>query len=220
MIFPNKTRENYYCPTWSTNKPIATDLYCPCCNHSFQPDLNPLPESMNSTDEFRMYRFKVQRCSSTRTSHDWTDCPYLHPGEKARRRDPRKFRYTSELCTEFRKNGKCAIRDECRFAHGVFEVWLHPDRYRTQLCRDGTACTRKVCFFAHTAGQLRWPGDGKSDWTSESDRDAAHLPILPSLLSAIVTDMRRTSATGIGKTRTFCGIETPDIKWVSDLVDF
>ena len=40
-------------------------------------------------------------------------------------------------------------------AHGVFECWLHPARYRTQPCKDGTGCRRRVCFFAHTPGQLR-----------------------------------------------------------------
>lgn len=42
-----------------------------------------------SSDEFRMYEFKVRRCVRTRT-HDWTDCPFAHPGEKARRRDPHR----------------------------------------------------------------------------------------------------------------------------------
>ena len=41
-----------------------------------------------SCDEFRMYEFKVRRCTRGR-SHDWTECPFAHPGEKARRRDPR-----------------------------------------------------------------------------------------------------------------------------------
>lgn len=37
----------------------------------------------------------------------------------------------------------------------VFEYWLHPQRYRTQMCRDGATCSRKVCFFAHSEQQLR-----------------------------------------------------------------
>jgi hypothetical protein len=27
---------------------------------------------------------------------------------------------------------------------GVFEVWLHPSRYRTQTCKDAPHCTRQV----------------------------------------------------------------------------
>ncbi|KAG6494803.1 hypothetical protein ZIOFF_042564 [Zingiber officinale] len=106
-----------------------------------------------SSDEFRMYDFKVRRCVRRR-SHDWTECPFAHPGEKARRRDPRKYHYSGTSCPEFRKGG-CKRGDACEFAHGVFECWLHPARYRTQPCKDGTACRRRVCFFAHTADQLR-----------------------------------------------------------------
>ncbi|KAI3908719.1 hypothetical protein MKW98_029269 [Papaver atlanticum] len=106
-----------------------------------------------SCDEFRMYEFKVRRCSRGR-SHDWTECPYAHPGEKARRRDPRKFHYSGTACPDFRK-GNCKRGDTCEYAHGVFECWLHPARYRTQPCKDGTSCRRRVCFFAHTPEQLR-----------------------------------------------------------------
>ncbi|CAM0957436.1 unnamed protein product [Alopecurus aequalis] len=104
-------------------------------------------------DEFRMYEFKVRRCARGR-SHDWTDCPFAHPGEKARRRDPRRYCYSGASCPDFRKGG-CKRGDACEFAHGVFECWLHPARYRTQPCKDGTACRRRVCFFAHTPDQLR-----------------------------------------------------------------
>ncbi|KAF4355535.1 hypothetical protein F8388_003116 [Cannabis sativa] len=72
------------------------------------------PVDAYSCDQFRMFEFKVRRCARGR-SHDWTECPYAHPGEKARRRDPRK----------------------------------------TQPCKDGTNCRRRVCFFAHTPDQLR-----------------------------------------------------------------
>ncbi|CAO2205296.1 unnamed protein product [Urochloa humidicola] len=105
------------------------------------------------SDEFRMYEFKVRRCARAR-SHDWTECPFAHPGEKARRRDPRLHRYSGAACPDFRKGG-CRRGDACEFAHGVFECWLHPARYRTQPCKDGTACRRRVCFFAHTPDQLR-----------------------------------------------------------------
>ncbi|CAL9083744.1 unnamed protein product [Musa textilis] len=105
-------------------------------------------------DEFRMYEFKVRRCPRGRV-HDWTECPYAHPGEKARRRDPRQFHYSGSPCPDFRRCGGCRLGDACDLAHGVFETWLHPARYRTQPCRDGTACSRRVCFFAHSPEQLR-----------------------------------------------------------------
>lgn len=42
---------------------------------------------------------------------------------------------------------------------GVFESWLHPSRYRTQLCKDQEKCDRPVCFFAHNIKELRTPVD-------------------------------------------------------------
>lgn len=115
-----------------------------------------LPDIKNSiytTDDFRMYSFKVRPCSRA-YSHDWTECPFVHPGENARRRDPRRFHYSCVPCPDFRK-GSCKRGDSCEYAHGVFECWLHPAQYRTRLCKDGTGCARRVCFFAHTADELR-----------------------------------------------------------------
>ncbi|XXG39642.1 hypothetical protein AAC387_Pa01g0552 [Persea americana] len=115
-----------------------------------------LPDIKNGiygTDEFRMYTFKVKPCSRA-YSHDWTECPFVHPGENARRRDPRKYHYSCVPCPEFRK-GTCRNGDACEYAHGVFECWLHPAQYRTRLCKDETGCTRRVCFFAHKPEELR-----------------------------------------------------------------
>ncbi|XP_066379629.1 zinc finger CCCH domain-containing protein 37-like [Miscanthus floridulus] len=107
-------------------------------------------------DEFMMYEFKVRRCARAR-SHDWTACPYAHPGEAARRRDPRRVAYTGEPCPDFRHRpgAACPRGLACPFAHGTFELWLHPSRYRTRPCRAGAACRRRVCFFAHTVAELR-----------------------------------------------------------------
>nr|KYP63267.1 Zinc finger CCCH domain-containing protein 30 [Cajanus cajan] len=117
------------------------------------PSLPDIKNSIYSTDEFRMYSFKVRPCSRA-YSHDWTECPFVHPGENARRRDPRKYHYSCVPCPDFRK-GACRRGDMCEYAHGVFECWLHPAQYRTRLCKDGISCSRRVCFFAHTAEELR-----------------------------------------------------------------
>ncbi|OAY46266.1 zinc finger CCCH domain-containing protein 29 [Manihot esculenta] len=114
------------------------------------PDIN---NGIYGTDEFRMYCFKVKPCSRA-YSHDWTECPFVHPGENARRRDPKKYPYSCVPCPEFRK-GACQKGDACEYAHGVFESWLHPAQYRTRLCKDETGCSRKVCFFAHKPEELR-----------------------------------------------------------------
>uniref|UniRef100_A0ACD5X6D2 Uncharacterized protein n=1 Tax=Avena sativa TaxID=4498 RepID=A0ACD5X6D2_AVESA len=117
------------------------------------PSLPDIKNSIYASDEFRMYSFKIRPCSRA-YSHDWTECPFVHPGENARRRDPRKYHYSCVPCPDFRK-GVCRRGDMCEYAHGVFECWLHPAQYRTRLCKDGTGCNRRVCFFAHTTDELR-----------------------------------------------------------------
>ncbi|KAF8398373.1 hypothetical protein HHK36_017300 [Tetracentron sinense] len=121
--------------------------------YPIDPSLPDIKNSIYATDEFRMFSFKVRPCSRA-YSHDWTECPFVHPGENARRRDPRKFHYSCVPCPDFRK-GACRRGDMCEYAHGVFECWLHPAQYRTRLCKDGTSCIRRVCFFAHTSEELR-----------------------------------------------------------------
>lgn len=135
-----------------------------------------------SCDHFRMYEFKIRTCVRGR-SHDWTKCPYAHTGEKARRRDPRKFNYTGVECPDLRL-GCCRKGDSCEYAHGVFEIWLHPDRYRTQPCRDGTGCRRRVCFFAHTSDQLRITA--KQSLMSPRGRDIA-VPTVSSPTSILIS---------------------------------
>ncbi|XP_071690070.1 zinc finger CCCH domain-containing protein 30-like [Rutidosis leptorrhynchoides] len=121
--------------------------------YPIDPSLPDIKNSIYSTDEFRMFSFKVRPCSRA-YSHDWTECPFVHPGENARRRDPRKFHYSCVPCPDFRK-GTCRRGDLCEYAHGVFECWLHPAQYRTRLCKDGPSCGRRVCFFAHLPEELR-----------------------------------------------------------------
>lgn len=124
----------------------------PYCDINLNP-IEAIDGEIYGSDEFRMYAYKIRRCTRTR-SHDWTDCPYAHRGEKAQRRDPRRIPYCAIACPAFR-NGRCYKGDSCEFAHGVFEYWLHPARYRTRACNAGRFCQRKVCFFAHTPEQLR-----------------------------------------------------------------
>ncbi|KAK0605062.1 hypothetical protein LWI29_022397 [Acer saccharum] len=127
---------------WAERKEYPIDLTLP-----------DIKNGIYGTDEFRMYTFKVKPCSRA-YSHDWTECPFVHPGENARRRDPRKFHYSCVPCPEFRK-GSCRQGDACEYAHGIFECWLHPAQYRTRLCKDETNCNRRVCFFAHKPEELR-----------------------------------------------------------------
>ncbi|CAH8366425.1 unnamed protein product [Eruca vesicaria subsp. sativa] len=164
-------------PTWedltpSMNSPDYTVLEALAALQRYEPDPDSDPELFGSDayscDHFRMYDFKVRRCARGR-SHDWTECPYAHPGEKARRRDPARYKYSGTACPEFRKGGGCKRGDSCEFAHGVFECWLHPSRYRTQPCKDGGGCRRRVCFFAHSPDQLRFVSNRSPDRVDSFD---------------------------------------------------
>lgn len=43
----------------------------------------------------------------------------------------------------------CPLGDSCTMAHHIYEMWLHPLRFRSELCRKGPTCDRTICFFAH-----------------------------------------------------------------------
>ncbi|PRQ49938.1 putative transcription factor C3H family [Rosa chinensis] len=140
-------------PRFSASDEALLRKFLPYNTGASDDDEDDASDDPYSSDHFRMFEFKVRRCTRSR-SHDWTDCPFAHPGEKARRRDPRRYHYSGTVCADYRRGG-CSRGDSCEFAHGVFECWLHPARYRTEACKDGKNCKRKVCFFAHTPRQLR-----------------------------------------------------------------
>ncbi|XXG43020.1 hypothetical protein AAC387_Pa01g3153 [Persea americana] len=193
-----------------------------------------LSETVYETDEFRMYTFKIKRCNKTRT-HDWTECPYAHRGEKARRRDPRKFNYYGVTCPEFRRGG-CPRGDSCKFAHGVFEFWLHPERYRTRACTAGQYCRRKVCFFAHTPEQLRIGSELMQDpayhWIYLAGLDGGGRFTSPASLENefyfvrgrdFVANMAQLKMDDGEELETCLGggiPHAPDIDWISELVRF
>jgi hypothetical protein len=95
--------------------------------------------------------------------------------------------------------GFCIRGDLCPYAHGVFECWLHPSRYRTQLCKDGATCHRPVCFFAHSLNELRAP---TFTWLP-SPADVAR-PMLPYAAAS-------AAAAGNGTSRTEEGGMTPGL---------
>ncbi|CAA0833365.1 Zinc finger CCCH domain-containing protein 30 [Striga hermonthica] len=175
-------------PSYSLSSPTAQGKL-PAANsisekkqYPVDPSLPDIRNSIFSTDEFRMFSFKVRPCSRA-YSHDWTECPFVHPGENARRRDPRKFHYSCVPCPDFRK-GACRRGDMCEYAHGVFECWLHPAQYRTRLCKDGTSCARQVCFFAHTQEELR-PLYVSTGSGLPSPRSSASAPTFMDMASAL-----------------------------------
>jgi hypothetical protein len=88
----------------NSNDPLATagpaqeSPYCQTTNRTPQHSgIDP----MFRTDNFMMYGFKVAMCSK-QGRHPWSDCPYAHPTENARRRDPRIFSYSCVECPSYR----------------------------------------------------------------------------------------------------------------------
>ncbi|CAN6206414.1 unnamed protein product [Urochloa humidicola] len=160
-------------------------------------------------DAFWVYMYKVQRCPQA-SSHDWTRCPYAHKGERARRRDPRGFSYLAVACPAFRESqlhqqvartgspASCARGLQCRYAHGVFELWLHPARFRTTMCEAGLRCPRRVCFFAHFPAELR----AESDPVPLQGLPPPHIPRAPprrvDLAAAMPGQVRLYSGGGAG----------------------
>ncbi|KAL4418684.1 hypothetical protein ABPG77_008693 [Micractinium sp. CCAP 211/92] len=126
----------------------------------------PLLSPANRADDARDWRqdasyvcsqVKVIPCNKS-YPHDWERCPYAHRSEGARRRDPRRHPHAGVACPRLKQEGRCAFGDSCPYAHSIFEYWLHPSRFRTQLCKEGSTCKRYLCFFAHSVEELRVPG--------------------------------------------------------------
>jgi hypothetical protein len=51
------------------------------------------------------------------------NCPFAHPNERARRRDPYKSGYFSDLCNFARNGTPCPRGDLCSLSHNTFEMW-------------------------------------------------------------------------------------------------
>ena len=53
------------------------------------------------------------------------------------------------------QGAECPRGDACPYTHCIQEYWLHPNRYKTQMCKIGATCTRPLCFFAHRCAKAR-----------------------------------------------------------------
>lgn len=105
-----------------------------------------------ASDHFLMFTYKIVPCPR-KSAHDWIDCPYAHSGESARRREPHLYKPVP--CPESKGGQPCPRGESCKYAHNDFEYWLHPSRFKTELCKQGPGCNRKVCFFAHQPEEVR-----------------------------------------------------------------
>uniref|UniRef100_A0A7N0V910 C3H1-type domain-containing protein n=1 Tax=Kalanchoe fedtschenkoi TaxID=63787 RepID=A0A7N0V910_KALFE len=166
-----------------------------------------LDRALLASDDFRMFTFKIKLCPVNRP-HDWTECPYAHRGEKARRRDPVRVNYLAVACPDHRaRPGECPRGELCGLAHGVFEYWLHPAKYRTRPCNAGSHCGRKVCFFAHGPSEVRPGVDYGVYWGLGTTSAAAGL--LPE-----ATELGRNGAGLDGS-----DFDQADLEWVWKLIE-
>eukprot|EP00878_Enallax_costatus_P018221 GHUV01019174.1.p1 GENE.GHUV01019174.1~~GHUV01019174.1.p1 ORF type:complete len:618 (+),score=279.54 GHUV01019174.1:256-2109(+) len=96
---------------------------------------------------------------------------------------------------------QCELGAACPHSHHVFESWLHPQKFRTMLCKDGDSCNREVCFFAHGQEQLRVPTrDMALRGPSRPRHDGGHQqqPWTSAAVSAAAAASNCSAATGPG----------------------
>jgi hypothetical protein len=67
------------------------------------------------------------------TREEWDACPFAHVGEVVTRRAPQT--HLPKLCPKARR--ACRKGRGCPYAHNVFELWLHPSRFKTEICQHG-----------------------------------------------------------------------------------
>ncbi|WIA11757.1 hypothetical protein OEZ85_011852 [Tetradesmus obliquus] len=111
------------------------------------------------SEEFLTYSLKVTPCNR-KYPHDWASCLCGHKGERATRRDLRTHNYLPIACEYAKQRLECPRGDDCPHSHNLFEYWLHPKRFRTEMCLFRSNCDRRVCFFAHSSEELRQLQDG------------------------------------------------------------
>lgn len=107
--------------------------------------------------------FKTEPCSNS-ARHDLKRCIYYH---KQDRRRP-LGRYSSEVCPHGQH--KCALDDDCPYAHNRVEEFYHPEKYKTKFCKAFPASVSKcefgeLCAFAHCEEEL------SIDMLHKMDRD-------------------------------------------------
>lgn len=127
-------------------------------------------------DEQKLNVFRTTRCQrlAVEGNCQWgSKCQFSHCLDWPRRQ-PRKHRYSPELCPSIGQADVCTKGINCPYAHSMEEVLFHPDLFKTMLCGEqGRArrnkdvgkpnrCHRYYCPFAHGKKELR-----ESQYTQE-----------------------------------------------------
>ena len=117
--------------------------------------LNESLQSLFDTAEdphFDPATYKTQKCVLDHCVPE--TCPNYH-SEKDRRRNVNAHRYDCKPCKwvsageDWKSVSECRFKDECRYAHSIYEVRYHPKVYKTLSC-DKPHCTLGVaCWGKH-----------------------------------------------------------------------
>jgi hypothetical protein len=120
-------------------------------------------------DENKLNVFRTTRCQrlAVEGKCQWgSKCQFSHCLDWPRRQ-PKKYRYSPELCPSIGQAEQCVKGVNCPFAHSMEEVLFHPELFKTILCAEqGRArrnkdvgkpnrCHRYYCPFAHGKKELR-----------------------------------------------------------------
>lgn len=102
--------------------------------------------------QFDPMTYKTQPCPSPNCSEEL--CSFYH-SDSDRRRNVNEHRYDCKPCKwvytgdSWKAPTECKFRDECRFAHCVYEVRYHPKTYKTQLCTNPHCSLGLMCWNKH-----------------------------------------------------------------------
>jgi len=55
-------------------------------------------------------------------NHDWAQCPFAHPKDRARRRPP-ALTHMHQPCPDKMQGGECPRGGGCPYTHSVAEYW-------------------------------------------------------------------------------------------------
>ena len=117
--------------------------------------LNESLQSLFDTAEemhFDPATFKTQKCPLEACLPDI--CPNYH-SERDRRRNVNVCHYDCVPCKwvkpaeVWKPVSECRFKDECRFAHSVYEVRYHPKVYKTKNCENSHCALGIMCWGKH-----------------------------------------------------------------------
>nr|PNR60989.1 hypothetical protein PHYPA_003782 [Physcomitrium patens] len=107
-------------------------------------------------------------------SHDWTEGPFAHPGEKARRWNPRRYEDSGTACREFRKRELSERRCVRVWVHLSIEYWLHLARYLDAAVQGWAELASSSVVFGAYVGAATVDACGGKGGTGSDDKRSEH----------------------------------------------